>query len=118
MAPAPKPPSPGLEYLQGAERPDVVDDKATDLDGFHPEALTTPKALDRLRGMLDSPEAGASSASEHADEDAAMSPPVGPTGVDAPQPTTFTLQPPPAVISPPTEAEEARAELELSLIHI
>ena len=115
MAPAPKPPSPGLEYLQGAERPDAVDDKATDLDGFHPEALTTPKALDRLRGMLDSPEAGASSASEHADEDAAMPPPVGPTGVDTPQPATFTLQPPPAVISPPTEAEEARAELESSV---
>lgn len=115
MAPAPKPPSPGLEYLQGAERPDVVDDKATDLDGFHPEALTTPKALDRLRGMLDSPEAGASSASEHADEDAAVAPPVGPTGVDTPQPATFTLQPPPAVISPPTEAEEARAELETAV---
>ena len=44
-----------------------------------------------------------------------MSPPVGPTGVDAPQPATFTLQPPPAVISPPTEAEEARAELESSV---
>ena len=65
--------------------------------------------------MLDSPEAGASSASEHADEDAAVPPPVGPTGVDTPQPATFTLQPPPAVISPPTEAEEARAELESSV---